>query len=183
MTNEVFHKLIDTGTLEGKRIFSTNTLYKRFLKSRKNQHEFKPKGLWYAIGSSWFEWCMGENFGGLGKYIYEVELNPKANILFLTTKKEVFSFSEKYKRQDAFFKRMEKSLKEFASVYIDWEKVSEDYDGIEVDPYSQELRLNYNLSWYYGWDVPSGCIWKAITKKRLTLIAEYNQRKKEFVIL
>ncbi len=183
MTNEVFHKLIDTGILEGRRIFSTNTLYKRFLKPRKDKYELKPTGLWYAIGSSWVDWCISEDFGGLGKYIYEVELNPKANILFLTTKKEVFSFSKKYRRQDAFFKQMEKSLKEFASIYVDWKKVSEDYDGVEVNPYFRPLRIGHNLIWYYGWDVSSGCIWKAKTKKRITLIAKYNQRKKEFVIL
>ena len=66
---------------------------------------------------------------------------------------------------------------------IDWQRVLEDYDGIEVNPYFYELRLTHNLIWYYGWDVPSGCFWKASAKKKITLLAEYKTRKKEFVIL
>lgn len=183
MQKRAIKKLIKTGLLDGRRIFTTNVKYKKFLRPHKNPHELKPVGLWYSMGSSWFEWCVGENFSGTGRYIYEVKLNSKANILFLSTPDDVFSFSEKYKRRDMFYQEMNKSLKEFASVFIDWEKVAEDYDGIEVDPYLHELRLSHNLIWYYGWDVPSGCIWKARTKKNITLIAEYNQRKKEFVIL
>ncbi len=176
MENNPNKNLIKTGLLEDKRIFTTNTLYKRFLRPRKNQFDHKPEGLWYSIGSSWLEWCIGEDFGGMGKYVYEIELNLKANILFLTTKKEVFSFSKKYVRKDWMYSR-------FSSVHIEWERVREDYDGIEVNPYFRELRLSHNLIWYYGWDVPSGCIWKASAKKRITLISKYNQREKEFVIL
>lgn len=35
--------------------------------------------------------------------------------------------------------------------------VAKDYDGIEIAPYQESLR--YDLEWYYGWDVASGCIW------------------------
>jgi len=138
MRNQAVKNLVGTGILEDKRAFSTDTLYKRFLRPCKDEYGLKPDGLWYAMGSSWFDWCIGEDFGGLGKYIYEVELNPKANILFLTTKKEVFSFSEKYVNKD-------RTFSPFTSIYIDWEKVSKDYDGIEVNPYIGELLQKKEL--------------------------------------
>ena len=71
----------------------------------------------------------------------------------------------------------------FDSIHIDWPRVVNDYDGIEVNPYFYELRLAHNLIWYYGLDVPSGCFWKASAKKKITLLAEHKDRKKEFVIL
>lgn len=183
MENLAVKNLISTGLLDDKKIFTTNKQYKRFLKSHPHRFEFKPGGLWYAIGSSWFEWCVGEDFGGTGKYVYEIELDPKANIIFLSTPDDVFSFSEKYKRRDAFYNQLDNVLKKFSSVFIDWARVMEDYDGIEVNPYLYELRLTHNLTWYYGWDVPSGCIWRASAKKKINFLAEYNPRKKEFVIL
>ena len=176
MRDEVIQKLVDTGVLEGKRIFTTNKQYDRFLRPIKKQYEMKPSGLWYSVGSAWIDWCLGEQFGGIGKYIYEIELNPKANIKFLSTAEEVFEFSQKYRRVDSFYSGM-------SSCHVDWKEVMWNYDGVEVSPYLQELRFSHNLIWYYGWDVPSGCLWRAVAKKKITLIAEYNDKKKEFVLL
>ena len=175
MRDEVIRKLVDTGILEGKRIFTTNKQYSRFLRPCKTQYDLKPNGLWYAMGSSWIDWCLGEQFGGIGKYIYEIELNPKANILFLDTSAKVFEFSEKYRRVDGYYA-------DFSSVHIDWKEVMWNYDGVEISPYFGELRLSYNLIWYYGWDVASGCLWKASAKKKITLIAEYNDKQERFIL-
>lgn len=175
MKNSAIKNLIGTGLLDDKKIFTTNKQYQRFLKPSPHRFDFKPGGLWYSIGSSWVEWCVGEDFGGIGKYVYKIELNSKANIIFLPTPDDVFSFSEKYKRTGQMYDR-------FDSIHIDWQKVVNDYDGIEINPYLHELRLTYNLIWYYGWDVSSGCIWEANAKKKITLLAEYKDKKKEFVI-
>ncbi len=177
MLNKASKNLIDTGLLDGRRIFTTNKEYGRFLNPRKKcLHEIKPMGLWYAIGDSWLDWCVGEEFGGIGKYIYDIELNPKANIKFIDTEEDVFSFSKKYRRTDGFYAN-------FPSVHIDWKRVVEEYDGVEINPYFRNLRFAHDLMWYYSWDVPSGCIWKAGAKKKITLLAEYDDRKKEFIIL
>jgi hypothetical protein len=40
---------------------------------------------------------------------------------------------------------------------IDWKDVSNEYDGIEINPYQNEARYQY--TWYYPWDVASGCVW------------------------
>jgi len=116
MQDRASKNLIDTGILDGRRIFTTNKKYGRFLRPRIRQHELKPHGLWYAMGDSWIDWCLGEEFGGIGKYIYDVELNPKANIKFLTTEDDVLSFSQKYKRTDGYYAN-------FPSIHIDWERV------------------------------------------------------------
>ena len=39
---------------------------------------------------------------------------------------------------------------------IDWPKVAEHYSGIEICPHIDKRR---EVSWYYGWDVASGCVW------------------------
>jgi len=176
MLNKASKNLIDTGILDDRRIFTTNKKYGRFLKPRYNIHDSKPRGLWYSMGDSWIDWCVGENFGGIGKYIYDIELDPKANIKFIDTEDDVFSFSKRYRRTDSFYAN-------FPSVYIDWKRVVREYDGVEINPYFYNLRFEHDLIWYYGWDVPSGCLWKANTKKKITLIAEYDDRKKEFTIL
>lgn len=36
-------------------------------------------------------------------------------------------------------------------------RVRQDYAGIEISPYQYECR--FELTWYYGWDVASGCVW------------------------
>ena len=174
MVDEVIKNFVVTGILDGKRIFTTNKQYSRFIKPKKTRLNFKPEGLWYSIGSSWIDWCLGAQFGGIGKYIYEVELNPKSNIFILDTEDKVMGFSEKYRKTDDFYVTLK-------TINIDWKKVMEDFDGIEINPYFQELRFDNYLIWYYGWDVPSGCLWKSTAKKKITLIAEYNDKKKEFV--
>jgi hypothetical protein len=177
MQDRASRNLIETGLLDGRRTFTTNKKYGRFLRPRKKGlYNAKPVGLWYAMEDSWIDWCLGEDFGGIGKYVYDIELNPEANIKFLDTVDDVLSFSKKYKRTDGFYAN-------FPSVFINWERVMSEYDGIEIDPYFHELRFEHDLMWYYGWDVPSGCLWKASTKKKITLIAEYSERKNKFVIL
>ena len=46
----------------------------------------------------------------------------------------------------------------------DWAKVASHYDGIEICPYIESRR---NMTWYYGWDVASGCVWNASGIKEL----------------
>lgn len=174
--NKAIQNLIRTGLLEDKKIFITNKKYNRFLRPRKGFYDMKPIGLWYAIGSSWIDWCIGEEYGGIGIYIYEVELNSNANILFLDNKEDIFTISKKYKRKDEYFKYSHFN-------YINWKEIMSDYDGIEVSPYFYDLRLAFDLIWYSFWDVSSGCIWKANAKKKITLLAEYKEKRKEFVIL
>ncbi len=174
--NDAIQRFIGSNILDGKRIFTTNKKYGRFIMPKKKSYSFKPEGLWYSIGSSWIDWCLGEQFEGIGKYIYEINLSKKANVLFLDTEDKVFKFSDKYKK-------VEFPYSKYNSTHIDWKRVRNDYDGIEVNPYFYSLRWSHNLIWYYGWDIPSGCVWKAAAKKNIILLAEYKEKKKEFVLI
>ena len=114
----------------------------------------KPKGLWYQINDSWEEWCEHEmpqwlGAGNRGAFKINLEID-KTNVLVIKTLKEFDNFHNKYCSLHPFMNK---------STFINWERVSEDYDGIEISNYLYERRLNSNSEWYYTWDVASGCIW------------------------
>ena len=109
----------------------------------------KPKGLWYAIGTEWIDWVRSEMPDWEGEYIYKVNLNPN-KILFLESHDDIDKFTRKYK--------LEKDYSDTDTFDINWEKVSSEYSGIEISPYQESAR--YEVFWYNGWDVASGCIWK-----------------------
>lgn len=105
----------------------------------------KPRGLWYAIGTSWIDWVRNEMPDWEGDYIYKLQLNSN-NILFLKTYDDLVSFTQKYSDEQS-----------LDTTNINWERVSNEYSGIEINPYQSKAR--YDILWYYGWDIASGCIW------------------------
>ena len=108
----------------------------------------KPLGLWYSVDGSWEEWCADNMPKWIaGKIVYDVELGDE-RILALRTIDEILAFDAEYAR--AVFGC------DFLT-FPEWQRVAEDYDGIEIAPYCWELRLD--LHWYYSWDCASGCIW------------------------
>tara|TARA_Y100000592_G_scaffold100737_1_gene182391 strand:+ start:2921 stop:4645 length:1725 start_codon:yes stop_codon:yes gene_type:complete len=144
----------------------------------------KPFGLWYGLGTQWIDWVC-ENMGCDGyKYFYEVKI--VGNVLKLDTKQDHIDFWEKYK-QDTFKQKdsnywqrdkegLSHSWKFYNYLpYINWAKVQEDYDGIEVmggkyhnaalyDSVDSERQRDKDfpkgsIKWAYSWDVDSGCIW------------------------
>ena len=70
---------------------------------------------------------------------------------------ELLKFSEKYgelEKPDINFKG------DKGRWAVDWNKVSRDYDGIEICPYIDiDWSLKEYYKWYDFWDVASGCIW------------------------
>lgn len=154
-----------SGLVKGRRVFSTDKLYKKFLKVEVSSgiDQLKPVGLWYSIEDSWFNWCSFEKHNdGIKKYIYEIELNPKSNILFLKNETEIFKFVDKY-------------IKYYLNTlyFIDWEQVSQDYDGIEINPYFRSAGVKNKMLWYYVWDVPSGCIWTESAISKVTELLSF----------
>lgn len=126
--------------------------------SGKQVRGWKPFGLWYACGGAWIEWLETEMPEWLedGKYLYEVRPNYSAGglaagrygdyvggVLRLSTEEEVVEFSRTYSNFDK----------------VDWYEVASIWDGIEICPYQDDLRLSMH-GWYYPWDVASGCIWR-----------------------
>jgi hypothetical protein len=115
---------------------------------------YKPNGLWYQINDSWEEWCkyeMPQWLGAGSRASHKINLEiDKTNVLVIQTLEEFDSFHNKYCSLHPFLNR---------STYINWERVSEDYDGIEITNYLYERRHDSNSEWYYTWDIASGCIW------------------------
>jgi hypothetical protein len=60
---------------------------------------------------------------------------------------------------------------------IDWKKVAKEYSGIEICPYIGEQRLKF--SWYYPWDVASGCVWDNSAVKSINLVSGPNKIDEE----
>lgn len=153
-----------------------------YIFTAKNQM-IKPLGMWYSIKWYWIEnlslsWdYMSINYNEepnkeypLGNdYLYEVvlsdnvftNLNHKGlgKILLLSNYEDFELFYDLYKLDDntSSWER------------IDWRKVYIDYGGIELtDIHLDELLKK--KSWWYGWDIPSGCIWNKDLIKKITLV-------------
>jgi hypothetical protein len=150
----------------------------------------KPFGLWYGLGTQWIDWVC-ENMGCEHyKYFYEVKI--VGNVLQLKTKQDHIDFWEKYKhdtfrtvesnrRYDSRRQPNLENLRDAWKTYdwlplINWAKVQEEYDGIEVmggkfhnaalydSKYTYETEGDKDfprgsIKWVYSWDVDSGCIW------------------------
>lgn len=120
------------------------------------KYPIKPKGLWYSVNGGWEEWCAAEQPNWLHDFRYELTLGDE-KILKLDSKEAVVEVALEYPNRE-FLAIL--SLGKCASGYIDWRKLAEDYDGIEVNPYFHDLRFHPSLIWYYAWDCTSGCIWR-----------------------
>ena len=109
----------------------------------------KPHGLWVSVDGEydWESWCLAEEFHTTSlQHRTPISLAPDANVLVMTTAEELDAFTNKYGGE---------ITRTF--LFIDWPAVAADYDGLIIAPYIWERR--YDLSWYYGWDCASGCIW------------------------
>ncbi len=121
--------------------------------SRGIEFSLKPSGLWVSVGNAWQKWCQCEEFNLEGlTHSQEVVLSPEANILYLTSEKELNEFTAEYKGVDPNW--------DFVRGII-WERASTDYQGIIINPYQREKQFHSDMLWYYGWDCASGCIWDA----------------------
>lgn len=118
----------------------------------------KPIGLWLSDESDfgWREWCKSAKFH-LKNLTYQTVFDVSLEkILLLQNTEELLAFTEKYASEDlklpSYF-----NLPKFKMAGIAWDRVQKDFAGIVITPYQWRCRLE--LSWYYGWDCASGCIW------------------------
>lgn len=109
--------------------------------------EMKPRGFWYSCGLDWIEWVQSNNPGWMGSYFYEVKIDLR-KMLRIRTRRALAEFNEEYGVVYA---------GEFRN--IDWKRVAGSYDGVEICPHQGKARRDSAYSWYWSWDVASGCIW------------------------
>jgi hypothetical protein len=105
----------------------------------------KPKGLWYGMGDSWIDWVRHEMPTWECNNLFKLDLD-ESKIIKLNNEEELLAFNDQYGEKDYIN-------------FIDWFEVSKKYSGIEIPNYLWSLRMDRRVSWYYGWDVASGCVW------------------------
>jgi hypothetical protein len=130
-------------------------------------HCFKPRGLWFSIGSAFFKWEYKERyFTSETNYIYKLmnKYDITTDITDVQKKKvleirqsDVLDFHNKYHIGNIF-----KSA-----------DLCRDFGGLiftNYDPY----RTFYECVWYNCIDADSGCIWNPELVKDVVLIAKKN---------
>lgn len=136
---------------------------------------YKPNGLWFSVedeedDQTWKTWCEAEEFCPENLVCcHEITFKTSAKILYLKSFDEILDFTKKYNATHLFpfSKVMDES-----SFTIDWEVISQEYDGIIIAPYCWNARLDHNTSWYYTWDCASGCIWNLNQIESMKLITQ-----------
>lgn len=111
---------------------------------------YKPKGLWYAIGTEWLDWVESEMPDWAGDKFYKIEITNK--VLQIDDKEKFVEFNKRYVEGNE-----EVSPRRRREGAPNWPLLAMHYSGVEIAPYQYEFR--YSHMWYYGWDVASGCIW------------------------
>jgi len=137
----------------------------------------KPTGIWYGINDSWLDWCIQEDFNGIGNYIYQI-LIEEDKVLKIDNISKFEKFEAEYGIQanNILGHRFAHRL----MLAIDFEKISTQYGGIEIAPYLWEKRLE--SVWYYGWDCASGCVWNRNVITKMRILASYNPKHKKFTL-
>lgn len=127
----------------------------------------KPMGIWWGINTSWLEWIL-ENAQWFRPYLYTVH-PQKDKLLQISNLAEFDHFEQTFKNFEGFYPLHRLGM-------IDWDRVTQEYQGMEIDPYLHQRRLE--SFWYYGWDCASGCSWHPSTT--VQLLAFYDETKKRF---
>lgn len=123
----------------------------------KQKKGWKPEGIWYSCGKSWYNFIKDNDINDrLNKYIHSLYLKRKICITIKEKNYEKLLVIKNNDEFDAFFNKYKIFSKTLNYFLIDWKKVSNDYGGIEICPYLKDKRM---VTWYYPWDVASGCIW------------------------
>ena len=118
------------------------------------QNRNKPVGVWYEIDDNWKGWCHYEMPEWIKKYDIVLDVDM-ANILKIDTEEKAYKLLVNYLKKDDEINALD------AGLPIDWNKVANDYKGIEmtnVDLFKMNSTL-IRANWIYNWDVDSGCIW------------------------
>lgn len=132
---------------------------------------FKPRGLWLSIEGTgrddgWRNLCISGEFS-LSRltHVYDVTLDPGANVLWLRDGQDVHNFQAAYGKQPDIYGPNDG---------INWLSVADQYEGLIITPYS---RTWHEADWFNEWACSGGCIWDrqaitSITLREIVPLAE-----------
>jgi hypothetical protein len=141
----------------------------------------KPIGLWYGISDSgdvrdsdWIQWCISQGYeddpNWIRPYYYEVLVKEEL-ILKIGSKSELMEFRKKYEYIPRWFQDKIKESWIDLLKQVDWERVKQDYGGIEINPYIRFniFRSNYEPmpTWYSAWDCSSVDVFGSLDSSEL----------------
>ena len=145
-------------------------------------HGRKPfGGLWYAFGNGWILFAESNMPKKLYMFIHEINVNT-SNMIILNSEKEVKDFEIKYGWTGESDKQSGGQLSKYKgekypkNLWINWQDVIKDYDGIEIT--GDALHRD---KWQEYWDMPSGCIWNKNALKDSKLLYVYDVKTKTYV--
>lgn len=125
--------------------------------STRQGRDDKPTGFWVSVAGEddWHRWCTSNGFrtDALANE-YDVTLALDARILHIAS---LHALKDLARRYPAPVPEWRKGSLWTDYAYPDWQDIATEHDGIIIAPYQWPAR--YDLSWYYGWDCASGCIW------------------------
>lgn len=156
----------------------------------------KPAGFWWADGSAWTDFVerTAPDRRKVGGFDYVVELTEDARIAQLEGWQDIVGFTEAYaapvNERGFFWLTGDRNSYEVARDpdverkghcrvgQIDWRKVAEDYDGIEVVGYAPGAMafegrpgVRPRVEWLdIDWAVSSGCVWRPEAVRSLALM-------------
>jgi hypothetical protein len=122
----------------------------------------KPRGLWVSADGEddWPTWCEAEQFG-LERLKYRFRVQLADGWLHLDTPEAIVEFGEEF-GVDILADVPDRPWRDGRQcLWVDWARVAQKWPGIVIAPYQWSMRLDMSHSWYYSWDVASGCIWDA----------------------
>ena len=149
-----------------------------FKKKYTQDFGWEPSGFYYQIRDCLFD------FGEIdwGRYYYKVEF--KKGVLFNSMK----NLRDKKDRKKVVLIKDEKQVDEFSKKYfvegkgIDWIKVSEKYDGIEIRNFIEiskkmgiKKRYMENFIWFTTLQFSQGCIWNLDVIKGIEYSGKYKK--------
>jgi hypothetical protein len=134
-----------------KRTVNTDNKEIELTRTYSQGQELKPRGLWYAIDNEWIEWCEGNTDGWIKNGIIELEIDI-SKMLIVETAEQLREFFDKFNYEVC------KGIR-----YIDWGKIAQNYSGLEIRNYHNLKCGNaipmMDSTWFWAWDVSSGCVW------------------------
>lgn len=124
----------------------------------------KPNGFWVSVPGShgWTDY-LRETGMPVPAHRHLIEIADDARILVLGTVDAILEFSRTYAGRSLWGETP------VPGDSIDWDAVTERWQGIVIAPFQPTLRRDPRTCWYYGWDCASGCIWDPAAILRTSL--------------